>query len=65
MNLNQDEINFFGAKTDSSMKGTPRVQSIKREKISFGRNISQNQNFEMVAREIEREREREIERERK
>ena len=42
----------------------PRVQSVKRGKISFGRNISQNQIFEMVEREREREREREKERER-
>ena len=33
----------------------PRVQSIKRGKILFGRDISQNQIFEMVERERERE----------
>ena len=36
----------------------PRVQSIKRGKISFGRNIFQKSDFETVERERERERER-------
>ena len=34
----------------------PRIQGTKRENISFGKNISQNQNFETLERERERER---------
>ena len=67
MNLNKDEINFFGVKTDPSKREhvarrEPRIQSIKRENISIMRVIS---HFLFFFWSVEREKERERERERK
>ena len=62
MNLNWDEINSFRAKTDPSKGGhvarlEAHIQSIKRENISIGREISHFLIFLSIEREREGERE--------